>query len=383
MKGMIARLGWLGSAILFIVVALAIFYGSGHFRKHALRASILQSDPARLERLGRRLIVGYKDVAKVKALVEKRAIAGIFLTTRNAQDRTADQIRSEIESLQAIRKAQGLPRLIVAADQEGGIVSHLSPPLTAQPSLGATISNLSSDDEREKAVKAYASTQAHELQTLGVNMNFGPVVDLQPSAAPANDTGSRIYSRAISSDPELVAKVAVWYCETLAEFDVTCTLKHFPGLGRVANDTHVAAGTLATPEPQLEREDWLPFQRLKNDPRFAMMIGHVRVDAIDPTLPASYSSEVIDGLLRARWKIDALLVTDDFGMGAILESKDGIGEAAIKALNAGVDLVLLSNSDKHFDTVMTALVAADSEGLIRKDLESETFRRLVRASQHP
>jgi len=63
--------------------------------------------------------------------------------------------------------------------------------------------------------------------------------------------------------------------------------------------------------------------------------------------------------------------------------KTASGKRRSKALNAGVDLVLLSNSDKHFDTVMTALVAADSEGLIRKDLESETFRRLVRASQHP
>jgi beta-N-acetylhexosaminidase len=384
MKGLIARLGWLGSALLIVALGAAVFLGAAHLCRHSSRASILQSDPQRLERLGLRLIVGYKDVAKAKALVEKQAIAGIFLSTRNVQDHSAEQIRAEIDGLQAIRKAQGLPRLIVAADQEGGIVSHLSPPLKLQPSLGSAIAGLNSDAEREMAVRAYAATQARELQTLGVNMNFGPVVDLQPSTIPVNDSGSRIHLRAISGNPELVAKVAAWYCDTLAEFDIICTLKHFPGLGRVANDTHVAAGTLTTAEAQLELEDWLPFLFLKNNQRFAMMVGHVHVNAIDPAVPASYSSQVIGMLLRSRWKVDGLIVTDDFGMGAILGSKDGIGEAAVKALNAGVDLVLLSNSDKHFDTVMTALIKADREDLIRKDLESETFRRILHASNgHP
>ncbi len=100
------------------------------------RAEILASDPTRLERLGRRLIVGFESFSEVKTLVEKRAIAGIFVTDHNVRGRKAADVAKDIQDLQDIRKTQGLPRLFVAADQEGGYVSRLSPPLKRQPTLG-------------------------------------------------------------------------------------------------------------------------------------------------------------------------------------------------------------------------------------------------------
>jgi beta-N-acetylhexosaminidase len=342
------------------------------------REEILASDPARLERLGSRLVVGFDNFADVKPLVEKRAIAGIFVTDHNVRGRKAADVAKDIQDLQDIRRAQGLPRLIVAADQEGGYVSRLSPPLKWQPSLGMLIAKLKTDDEREKAVRDYAETQAHELDRFGITMNFGPVVDLRLGTPDREDGETRLYWRAIDSDPYIVAKVAGWYCDTLTKFNIICTLKHFPGLGRVTRDTHVSSGELTASRSKLELSDWLPFRRVMTQPGIATMIGHVRVDAIDKTTPASFSDAVINDVVRPRFENDGLLITDDFSMGAVTGSKDGLGGAAIKALNAGVDLILLCTIDNHYDTLMSALIEADRNGEMTLARENESHERLKR-----
>lgn len=347
-------------------------------QKLLTRAEILATDPARLERLGSRLVVGFASFSEVKPLVEKKALAGIFITDHNVRGRKAADVAKDIQDLQDIRRAQGMPRLIVAADQEGGYVSRLSPPLKWQPTLGMIIAKLKTDSEREKAVREYAETQARELDRLGITMNFGPVVDLRLGQASRDDGETRIFWRAIDSDPYLVAKVAGWYCDTLTKFNIICTLKHFPGLGRVARDTHVASGELTAKESQLELSDWLPFRRVMTQPGIATMVGHVRVDAIDKETPASFSDAVINTVMRPRFENDGLLITDDFSMGAVTGSKDGIGGAAVKAVNAGVDLILLCALDAHFDVLMSALIEADTKGEMAHAREAEFQERLKR-----
>ncbi|HML29798.1 MAG TPA: glycoside hydrolase family 3 N-terminal domain-containing protein [Hyphomicrobium sp.] len=340
------------------------------------REEILASDPARLERLGGRIVVGFDSFSQVKPLVEKKAIAGIFITDHNVRGRKAQDIAKDIDDLQDIRRRQGLPRLIVAADQEGGYVSRLSPPLAWQPTLGMLIEKLKTDGEREKAVRRYAETQARELERLGITMNFGPVVDLRLGKPNRNDGETRIYWRAIDDDPYLVAKVAAWYCDTLTKFNIICTLKHFPGLGRVARDTHVASADISARESQLELSDWVPFRRVMTEPGVATMIGHVRIDTIDNTTPASFSDKVINTVARPRFANDGLLITDDFTMGAVTKSRDGIGGAAVKALNAGIDLILLCSVDKDYDVLMSALIQADQKGEISRARETATQERL-------
>jgi len=103
------------------------------------RHEVLRADPALLERLGRHMVVGYRDLDELNALIERRAIAGVFLTTRNVRGRTAAAIRQEISDLQAARRRQGLPHLLVTTDQEGGVVSRLSPPLERMPPLSEIV----------------------------------------------------------------------------------------------------------------------------------------------------------------------------------------------------------------------------------------------------
>jgi beta-N-acetylhexosaminidase len=342
------------------------------------RAEILSTNSGRLERVGRHIIVGYHNFSEVKALVEKHAIAGIFITDHNVKNRSTPDVKHEIDALQAIRTEQGLPPLIIAADQEGGSVSRLSPPLKRQMSLGRLLGDLKHDDERRKAVEDYAETQAAELKRIGVNLNFAPVVDLKLNPANHDDGETRLRLRAIAADPYLVAKVAGWYCDKVAAAGIMCTLKHFPGLGRVARDTHVASGEISATAGQLELNDWVPFRNVMSKPNAAMMLGHVRVNVIDKTTPASFSRPVIHDLIRGEWGYDGLLITDDLSMGAVTSSKDGIGAAALKSIDAGVDLVLVSFTEKHLDEVMSTLIAADAESSIDRAVTGASNDRIAR-----
>ena len=344
------------------------------------RAEILAADPARLERIGRHVMIGYHVFAQVKALVEKRAIAGIFITDHNVRGRKPDAIKADIDALQAIRAAQGLPPLIIAADQEGGAVSRLSPPLKRQKSLAEILKGLPDDAARHTAVDDFADIQAAELRRLGVNLNFAPVVDLNLNPKHRGDGETRLRLRAISADPQLVSKVAGWYCDAIAEAGIMCTLKHFPGLGRVSRDTHVTMGEIAASESTLELNDWVPFREVTRKPNAVLMLGHVRVAALDKETPASLSKPIIDTLIRKSWAYDGLLITDDFSMGAITRGKGGISKAVVASLNAGSDVVLVSYMERHLDTVMSALLAADQAGEIDDSVRAISRKRLDRVA---
>src|SRR5262249_25135080 len=116
------------------------------------RRQVLRADPARLEKLGRHIIVGYRNGDELKALIERRAIAGVFVTAHSVQARTADAIKREIVAMQQTRREQRLPDLLIAADQEGGGVSRLSPPLTLLPPLASIVARHADPTERRRAV---------------------------------------------------------------------------------------------------------------------------------------------------------------------------------------------------------------------------------------
>jgi beta-N-acetylhexosaminidase len=327
-----------------------------------IRYQVLRADPAQVERLGRHLIVGYRNEAGLRDLVERRAVAGIFVTAHNVRGKDADTVRRDIEALQAIRRQQGLPPLLIATDQEGGGVSRMSPPLPRPATLGEIVRSNSDDAGRRAAVRAYAADVGRSLSGLGINLNFAPVVDLDQGVSNPNDRYTRIGMRAISSDPSIVADVAGEYCRGLAQHGVHCTLKHFPGLGRVFEDTHRDHATLAASAEELTKSDWVPFKDLMQQKSAFTMLAHVRLAAIDRDRPASASAPVVSGLLRGDWKYDGILVTDDFSMGAAYRSDGGLARASISALNAGVDLILISYDPDQYFPVVHALLRAQAQG---------------------
>jgi beta-N-acetylhexosaminidase len=365
------------------IAAVALFAASCTLFLEArfqwMRHEVMHADPRQLERLGHHVIVGYRDADELRALVERRAISGVFLTSHNVRERTIGEVREIVEALQATRARQNLPPLWIATDQEGGAVSRLSPPLARSGSLSGIVAKYADEKARSAEVGRFAAEQARELSYVGVNLNFAPVVDINHHTINPKDRLTRIYARAIAADPQVVMDVAGRYCATLWQGGIRCTLKHFPGLGRVFEDTHREDAQLNASIADLAASDWIPFRTLMQDGTAFTMLGHARLTAVDPDRPASFSRAVVGDLIRRQWQHEGVLITDDFCMGAVTDSRAGVGQAAVEALNAGVDLILVSYDPAQYYPVMHALLRAYRNGSLQQEALERSEIRLGHA----
>jgi beta-N-acetylhexosaminidase len=275
-------------------------------------------------------------------------------------------IKAEIAALQERRRRAGLPPLIIAADQEGGVVSHLSPPLTRLPPLSA-LAGLS-PDARAKKAETFGKIHGRELASLGITLDFAPVLDLKPKVGHNRFDNTMTSERAISENPAIVSEVALAYVRGLEEAGVGATVKHFPGLGRVRSDTHLVSAALDTPVEELEVSDWLPFRDLLVGTNAELMVGHVSLTAVDPGRAASHSKAVIDGILRKKWNYQGVIIADDLVMGAVYGRH--ICTAVVEALNAGADLLLVAFDSDQFYRIF----ACASEAAAQNRLDSEMLR---------
>src|SRR5262249_41581316 len=128
------------------------------------------------------------------------------------------------------------------------------------------------------------------------------------------------------------------------------------------------------------RTDWVPFRSLMRRGDVFTMLGHVTLTALDRAHPTSFSAPVVSGLLRADWHCDGPLITDDFSMAAVYRSQGGLAEASIAALNAGVDLILVSYDTDQYYMIVHALLAADRDGRLQQDALRSSDERLTRAA---
>ena len=337
------------------------------------RRDVLAHSEADRAAIGRHFVVGYHDLATARELVRAGRVGGVFLTTRNVAGRTTRQVGAEVVSLQAMRREAGLPPLIVAADQEGGPVSRLSPPLPAPPSLSSLAVPPAS--EQRLAARRLGIEQGLALKQIGITMDLAPVVDLTPSTAPGwLDWNTRIGTRSISGDPDSVAAVAAGFSEGLIAAGVTPTAKHFPGLGRVTADTHLFSASLDVGQTALSAADWVPFQAVLSLRGAAVMLSHVAMDRIDPGIPASQSRRIVTSILRQQWGFGGVAITDDLTMGAIVHT--GLCRAVERGLNAGVDLLLVAwDTDDVYPALQCGL-AALAAGWLDPAMLDASARRL-------
>ncbi|MGJ4939171.1 glycoside hydrolase family 3 N-terminal domain-containing protein [Bradyrhizobium sp. HKCCYLS1011] len=329
--------------LLWCVPAFAFILAQTWFawRKH----EVLATDAAIAHLLGPHFVVGYAASEEAAMLAAKGLIGGVYVTRHNAGDRTAAELKGEIAELQAARVGAGLPPLIVAADQEGGVVAHLSPPLPREDAL-STLADLASEPRR-RAAEALGRRQGAALAEMGVTLNLAPVLDLRPDRSRTRfDFNTLIGQRAISDDPTVVSEIATNYVRGLAASGVGAAVKHFPGLGRVTADTHHFAARLNTPTAELEGADWRPFHDVIESTSAVLMVGHVILESIDPDRPASHSKAVLDGLIRHAWNYDGVIITDDLVMGAIYGGD--VCKAVVEALNGGADLLLVAYDGAQF-----------------------------------
>ncbi len=365
------RQGALAAILWLAVLAVA---GGQEAAFHWRKQQVLSASDLSAQRLGAHLIVGYSELQSLRALVEKGLVGGIFIGAHNVKARSSAAISAEISGLQALRKNAGLPPLIVSTDQEGGIVSRLSPPLARLPPLAEVISEAKTQ-EIEGLAFAYGEQHGRELAAIGVNVNFAPLADLSsPATHHRLDFRSLIGRRAIAADPARVSTAIIGYAHGLETRGLRATLKHFPGLGRVTTDTHLFPAALAASEDELEARDWQPFRAGLAATQALLMVGHATLTAVDPSRPASLSRPVIQQIVRQRWRHDGLVVSDDLTMGAVL--RHGLCRAGVEAINAGVDLLLVSYDAAQYYEIFHCLLRAEKHGELDDKLLADSQRRL-------
>ncbi|MBE9607873.1 glycoside hydrolase family 3 N-terminal domain-containing protein [Chitinilyticum piscinae] len=339
----------------------------------------MKTDPDHAQAIGSHLIAGYTDEAELRELIARGLIGGVFITRRNVEGMDAADIRTLIASWQALRREHGLPPLVIATDQEGGLVSRLSPPLDFQPALGKVL--LGSQDIA-KAAEQYGTQQGRGLAQLGITLNFAPVIDLDHGIRNPDDRYSKISQRALASTPAAVTTAAAAYCHGLRQQGVQCTYKHFPGLGRVFEDTHADSASITTPLPELQTSDLQPFRTLMQADSVTML-AHARLAALDAELPASSSPAVIGKLIRQDWAYQGLLITDDLSMAGAREQPGGIEAGSVRALNAGVDWLLVAWDPALVYPVLDALLVAQANGTLDQGALARSRQRLAASTVTP
>ena len=378
---LIGRGCWSGGGIakrllvlLWCLPSLSMLYAHATFEVR--KRNVLQTDLVRARALGQHFVVGYSSFDEVMPLAEKGLIAGVYIARHNIVGRTMEALKSEIAALQDRRRIAGLPPLMVAADQEGGIVSHLSPPLTALPALSTLVDLPPSI--RAKRAEDFGRTHGQELAALGVNHDFAPVLDLRPGEGRNRfDFNTLIGQRAISGDPAAVTDIGLAYVRGLGAFNVGATVKHFPGLGRVRTDTHHFSADLDTPVAVLEASDWRPFRDVLASSKAQLMIGHVTLTAVDAGRPASHSKRVVSGIIRQQWNYQGVIITDDLVMGAIYGHN--VCTAVVEALNASVDLLLVAFDGSQFYRIFGCASDAFNQGKLDTAMLGDSEARLKRA----
>ncbi|MDH7600948.1 MAG: glycoside hydrolase family 3 N-terminal domain-containing protein [Armatimonadota bacterium] len=296
-----------------------------------------------------------------RELLEEMQVGSIVLLGRNV----SPDLRQTAETINELQSLSSEP-LFIIADQEGGMVARFVEGVTVFPSnmaLGAT-------GDPTLAYKA-ASATARELGAMGVNFNFAPCADVNNN--PDNPIiGTRSYGESADKVAEFTASAITGYQRS----GMIACAKHFPGHGDTAVDSHLALPSVPYPRERLDAVELKPFRAAIEAGVGSIMTAHILFPALDSSLPSTLSPRVVTGLLREELGYEGVVVTDCMEMKAIADNF-GTPEAAVMAIEAGVDLVLVSHTLSTQRETREAILRAVKDGRISERRIDESVSRIV------
>jgi len=289
-----------------------------------------------------------------KALVQNTKVGSIIYYNWSNGLTSAPQVRALSSGLQELTKTNRLSiPLLIAADQEGGVVARLDQGFTSFPgnrALGQT--------KDPKLAELSAQAIGEEMQAVGINMNLAPVVDVN-----SNPYNPVIGVRSFADDPETVTAFAKKALEGFKKAQVVATLKHFPGHGDVGVDSHADLPIIHKSKTELAQVELLPFTQLASSAD-AIMTAHILVPALDPDHCSTLSEKTLS-YLRNEIGFQGVIVADSLVMAGVLKQCSSVDEASIAALNAGCDLLILGGKLLVGEHVGLELTTADIERVHR------------------
>ena len=308
-------------------------------------------------RVGQLLMVGVPAAGSSDAALRQLGryrVGGVILTGRSHADTAATAALTT-----RVRAAVPGPPVLIATDQEGGAVQVLK-----GPGFPLMPSALSQGRLSPAELRARARTWGGQLRAAGVRVDQAPVADTVPAGATNPPIGA--FGRQYGSDPATVATHAAAFAAGLADAGVVPTAKHFPGLGRVSENTDVSSGV--TDRVTTRTDAYLgPFRAVMRTGHPFVMMSSAVYSRIDPTRPAAFSPTVITGLLRHDLGFDGVVISDDLGA-ARQVSAVPTGDRAVRFVAAGGDMVL---------TVSPATLPAMFAALYDRAVRDPAFRAQV------
>ncbi|WP_078629311.1 glycoside hydrolase family 3 N-terminal domain-containing protein [Streptomyces sp. 142MFCol3.1] len=299
-------------------------------------------------------------------LMRKYHVGSVFLAGRSSAGTTATN--TLVQGLQAKADSAAGHRvgLLVSTDQEGGQVQVLS-----GPGFSTIPSALTQGSWTTSKLRGEAAVWAKELKAAGVNLNLAPVADVVPESLGRANAPIGRYDREFGYTAATVAPHSDAFLAGSAQSGVLATLKHFPGLGNVRDNTDTTADVVDTVTTRESSSITTFASGIKAGAPF-VMISSATYSKIDPNHRAAFSSTVVQGLLRKTLGFKGVVVSDDLGNAVAVKAVPA-GDRAVKFLSAGGDLVL---------TVEPNLIPAMTKAVQSRMTQSATFRVQVDASVH-
>lgn len=299
---------------------------------------------------------------EIKKEVAKYQFGGMILFGENID--TEEQTKTLIRDYQSLSE---IP-LFIGIDEEGGRVSRLHNSGKINMVKVPAAEKIGNTKDPKQAYEWYSKI-GEKLLELGFHVDFAPVADVN-----TNPENTVIGDRAFGSDPEKVGEMVFQSVKGLQDQGISAALKHFPGHGDTSTDTHTSETFLNQSLTELEAAEWIPFQKGMEAEADFVMIAHIKTpNATSDGLPASLSKEMIQSNLRDKLGFKGIVITDAMDMGAISIYYDS-AEASIKAINAGVDILLMP---QDIEKVFSALNKAVETGEISEERLNEAVKRIL------
>ncbi len=273
-------------------------------------------------------ILGAELTSEEKEILQHPLVSGVILFSRNYSD--PKQIHDLCRQIRSARKKP----LIISVDHEGGRVQRFREGFTRIPAMGL-ISQASSHDQLNIA-KAAGWVMAAELLSVGIDLSFAPVLDLDKGICPA------IGDRSFSNDPAQVIQLAMSVMQGMSAAGMVATGKHFPGHGSVNVDSHEETPVDKRSFAEIEADDLKPFVHTIQNNIAALMPAHIIFPEVDDK-PVGFSSVWLQEILRKKLGFQGVIFSDDLNMKGASFAGDYASRAE-SALSAGCDIVLICNN---------------------------------------
>jgi beta-N-acetylhexosaminidase len=313
-------------------------------------------------------------VSTTKELLLESPPGGFLLLSRNVTG--AEQVRSLSAALQQTAADGGAEiGLFIAVDQEGGSVQRIHSGVPRVPAA-----RLLGEEGSLMEARALATETATALLALGVNMNLAPVADV------VSDPRSFLYERTYGGDPSLVSSFVETVTDAFVQNGLVVAVKHFPGHGSAPGDTHGQLVVTDASEYDFATIHLRPFKAALSAGAQCVMMAHIVANVYDPDRPASLSKTVVEEVLREGLGFSGVVVADDLEMagavqasttGSAAESASDAGELAIRALEAGCDLLISTGPLSRQQAMIDAIVEAVRSGRLNEQRLDEAVGHVL------